>query len=86
MKEIWKFELAPEQTIFMPKGAKILCVQTQFNRPVLWAEVNTKNSVEARNFRAYATGQTLPDNHGDYIGTFQIEGDSLVFHIYEVKS
>ncbi len=85
MRAIWKFPLkiVDEQTVSMPQGARLLCVQTQNGVPYLWAEV-TVNS-EARNelltFHVYGTGHPMPEDPGTYIGTFQLP--SLVFHVYQ---
>lgn len=41
MKTIWKYPLQvlDRQTLFMPPGAEILSLQTQFGNPCLWARV-----------------------------------------------
>lgn len=82
-----KYQLGPQTTnhIVMPMGTKILTVQSQGDSPCLWTLVNTDNKRETRNFRIYATGQDIdwPLEHLQYIGTFQLYGGSLVWHVFE---
>lgn len=82
-KTIWKYELrGPRTEIQMPKGSAVLCVQTQYNKPVLWAEVDPEAPPVKRRFLAVPTGGTLYGDERHYVGTFQIEGGQLVFHVY----
>jgi hypothetical protein len=84
MKAVWKFTIqGPRQTIEMPAGAKILSLQTQHNEPQIWALVDTHAPKESRTFRAVPTGADFIDDEMTYIGTFQINNGSLVFHIFE---
>ncbi len=89
MKTIWKFELEATrlQNIIMPKGAKILCVQMQGETACLWALVNPdEKETEARNIETFGTGHTISEDEGtsrEYIGTYQLLGGSLVFHVFE---
>lgn len=89
MKTIWKFQLQviDRQRILMPEGAQILCVQTQSDVPNLWALVDPESLKTQRIFMIYGTGH--PVRHSPlgetYIGTFQMHGGSLVFHVFEVK-
>lgn len=86
MKEIWKYPLDPISQISMPVQAKILAVQEQCGRPCLWALVNVSNPKETRYFAIRGTGHSLPDDPGNYIGTFQLEGGAFVFHVFEILS
>lgn len=87
MKTIWKFSLGvmDEQTIPMPIGAHILHVARQGGVPQLWAEVMTNTPTSPRVIRMFGTGHPMPNNPGRYIGTFQMLGDALVFHVYETE-
>jgi hypothetical protein len=38
-----------------------------------------------RTFRVYGTGHNLPDDPGQYVGTFQIHNEGLVFHVFEAN-
>ena len=79
----WSLKITDTQTIEMPHGAKILCVQTQRGDPQLWALVNEGGNLEQRIFATYGTGHTVPDSPGEYVGTYQVVGDQLVFHVFE---
>lgn len=82
---IWKYELevTDKQWVNMPEGAKILTVQIQNGRPCLWAIVNPKNKPEERVIETYGTGNPFKEFERSYIGTYQLQGGSLVFHVFE---
>jgi hypothetical protein len=84
VKTIWKYPLAPEVTLEMPLGAKVLCVHLQHADVCLWALVDSSETRrEKRYFAAFGTGHELPLDPGEYIGT--VLDSLLVFHIFEVK-
>ena len=85
MQAIWKFPLtcADKGIIAMPKGAKVLCVQTQLDEPQIWAVCNIGAEKEDRTFAIYGTGHVHESIGGEYVGTFQMRGGSLVFHVFE---
>lgn len=83
MKTIWKYILQPETTVQMPREARILCVQEQHGNTCLWALVDPQQPRETRRFNTYGTGFDMPENPGQYIGTFQVESGRLVFHVFE---
>ena len=88
MRTIWKFELETidRQTVDLPKCAEILTVQTQRERPCLWAMVNPGADKEPRKFEIYGTGHIVPYDLVEdrkYIGTFQLQEGDLVFHLFE---
>lgn len=83
MKTIWKWTLKPACEISMPDKAKILTVQVQNGEPQLWATVDTNEPTVLRKFCTYGTGHTLPDNPGEFIGSFQLADGALVFHVFE---
>lgn len=87
MEAIWKFplDIEDEVKISMPRGAKILCVQTQRNVPYLWAIVDIEASKEVRTFVIYGTGPQHEKIRGKYIGTFQALDESFVGHVFELK-
>ena len=84
---IWKWTLAVTglQTVAMPRGAQVLSVQMQGGAPQLWALVDEKAPTEPRTFATYGTGDPMPEvaNHGRFVDTYQMDGDSLVFHVFE---
>lgn len=97
MQTIWKFpiEIKDEQTIEMPGGSKILCVNTQGpelvnhhqeNIPAqafLWAVVDPKAAIHPVQIYIYGTGNPAPNLYkASYIGTFQQFGGALVWHVF----
>lgn len=85
MKTIYKYQLdtTDEQTILMPSTAKILTVQMQGLAPCIWAEVDAEQPKEYRTILTYGTGHSMKSTSQRYVGTYQIYGDNLVFHVYE---
>jgi hypothetical protein len=70
----------------MPEGAQVLCVQNQgpvhTPLPFLWAKVNTEKKLVPKKILIRGTGHPL-EGDAHYIGTFQIDGGDLVFHVFE---
>lgn len=84
MNAIWKYPLqGPSVTLEMPRGARILDLQTQHNVPTIWALVDPTEFKVRRTFHAVATGGEFSQAGLSYVGTFQINGGGLVFHIFE---
>lgn len=82
--KIYKYHIRPGSIkIKMPIGSKILSIQTQFNEPEMWVLVNQNNKECEREFVVFATGQEIDENNIEYIGTFQIDNGSLIFHLFE---
>lgn len=85
MKTIWKYPIKPITVLQIPPDAKILCVQMQGSIPCIWALLDPHSSLTTRRcFRTVGTGHDVPDDPGEYIGTFQAFGGDLVFHVFEV--
>ncbi len=84
---IWKFPLAVDDNAVchMPEGARVLTVAVQTGAPWLWAIVDRHAPLEKRRFAVRGTGHDL-DAVGDYIGTFMLDGGSLVFHVFEAAA
>lgn len=89
MKMIWKYDISEESTVDMPEGAQILDVQMQrTERPprssaCVWALVDPDRTPVKRALVLYGTGHPLPDDPGAYVGTFQVAGGSLVWHLFD---
>lgn len=66
----------------MPLDSHILCVQVQGGTPCLWARVDPNAPSVARRILVFGTGHSI-EGHPDYIGTYQLSGGSLIFHVYE---
>lgn len=91
MTTIYKFPV-PMQQLFqqeLPKGATVLSVQEQVNAAQMWVMLDPDEETEVRHFEVYGTGfemRTLtPTEKREYIGTFQMDGGQLVFHLFELK-
>ena len=99
-RTIWKFPFAidDEVEIEMPHGAEVLHVDVQNGQPCMWAIVNPDEPRETwrtYKFSVFGTGHPLPDLEPDkpldrvhlhHVGTFQMRGGSLVFHIFSSTS
>lgn len=92
MKTVWKYTLPwppPSDLVGfrMPKGARPLTIQTQAGRPCVWALVDDERPLEPRWFRIAGTGHPIEDEIAEdgYIGTFQVIGGGLIFHVFEVS-
>ena len=87
-KCIYKYKIDDERIeIDLPKGAEILCVQTQNEVPHIWALVDPSIEVkEKRWFRVIGTGEDLDCFSSlKYIGTFQFMKGLLVWHVFEER-
>ena len=84
MMTIWKYpiEVTAKQLIAMPEGAKILTVQTQDGRPCLWALVDPERELKCRLVHTVGTGQEVPLGARHYVGTYQLRGGLLVYHVF----
>lgn len=70
----------------MPGGAKILTVQMQNGKPYMWAMVNPEEELQKRTFRMAGIGHSINEREIiGYIGTFQMQDGTLVFHLFEIK-
>ena len=84
MKTIWKFPVPPtdEGSILeMPQGAEI---QVQGGGVQLWALVDPEADSETRIFRTYGTGHPIDHEPGRLVGTYQLNGGGLIFHVFEL--
>lgn len=87
MRTIHKYEvpIADSFTLELPANAHLLCVQTQLGTPQLWALVDADARKEAHRFELRGTGHNCDGlSPGEYVGTFQIRGGDLVFHLFHL--
>ncbi len=89
MKTIYKYQVVvtDEPEISMPRGAQILSFQTQNEQPCIWVLVNPDEPVlEIRKFYLRGTGHPIQINPSAlrFIGTTQLMGGMLVFHLFEI--
>ena len=85
LKEIWEFHLdiCDEQTILIPKNAKILSVQAQNDNLCLWVLCDPLASKIERIFYIYGTGNPIQNYPlGKFINTAQTK-DGMSWHIFE---
>jgi len=83
---IWKYDLNIDdsQMIEMPIGAIIISCHLQYGRPVLWAIVDPRQPRKHRIINMSGTGRDLSNRIlGVFIGTFLINRDDLVFHVFD---
>jgi len=83
-KTIWKFPapIKDSLTIQMPIWADVMSVQLQHGEPCLWARVDADMPTEPRRFCWRGTGHPA-EVLGRFIGTVQMHGGALVFHLFE---
>ena len=91
MKRVYKYALLPMGDIVvvhLPFGAGVLTVHEQKGEVYLWALVDPlETATTARTFRIAGTGHDMSDAECDeYVGTFFLCGNQLVFHVFEVMS
>lgn len=81
---IWKQDvpISDSLTISMPQGAAILCVQVQHGAPVIWMRCDEDAPMVDRSLRWRGTGHKA-DDVGVYVGTIQLAGGDLVFHLFD---
>ena len=85
-KTIWKFlfETTDFFTLDLPVGAEILAVALQRGQPCIWVLCDPKAGKETRIFVVYGTGHPIYHcSDKKYIGTYQLSGNGLVFHLFE---
>lgn len=78
----YAFRIEDSFTLMMPRGARVLSVQVQRERPCLWALVD--ESTEARRyFKLVGTGHEFESTGWRFLGTFQMHDGALVWHLFE---
>lgn len=86
MKTIFKYpiKVEDEQIVMLPINAQILTVQTQHETPCIWALIDkNENRTTPVKVKIYGTGHPIPDSENlTYIGTFQLYGGNIVFHVF----
>lgn len=72
--------------VLLPKGARIMSCQVQFEDIQLWFLTNVhEKELENRRFEIYTTGCQLPDdiNELTFLATVQMYGGNDVYHVFE---
>lgn len=86
-RAIWKYpvHLTDQFGAHIPEGAEVLSVQVQHGEPQMWVLVEPDAPQRYRNFRVVGTGHPFDPAGWDFVGTFQISGGDLVFHLFEER-
>jgi hypothetical protein len=77
-------KVSDEFDLALPADAHILTVQVQHGTPCMWALVDTEKPLETRHFRLAGTGHPIAQDISRYLGTFQVDGGNLIFHLFEM--
>lgn len=90
MDTIWRFSLpiTDRPMIDMPRGAHVLSSPPSSRNDSqieIWAQVDTDQSVEKREFRIVGTGNPAPDDCGRFVGSVITHGGVAVWHVYEAN-
>ena len=85
--KIFKYELdiTDKQHRSMPLGARVLSVQMQHNKIMVWAVVDPDAVYVPRTFHMYGTGHDVPDDYEKYkyLATVQNASGDFVLHVFE---
>jgi hypothetical protein len=85
MEVIYKYQVqvAEEQIIRLPEDSEILTVQNQAGLTYLWVKHDTDKPLKDYRFLMIGTGHPIDEVfNGKYIGTFQKQGGTLIFHLF----
>ncbi len=86
MKRIYKYNLlvSDSQMVSLPLDSEILSVQMQGDSLMMWCLVDTNKASEQIIINIFGTGNPIDnDFKGLFIDTFQMNGGSLVFHVFK---
>lgn len=83
--QIYKYPVSVLDTfeVLMPRGAFVLGVAVQHERPQMWARVDTSQPMLPRRFHLRGTGYPLTGGEGRFVGSFLMHDGALVFHLFE---
>lgn len=76
-------EVTDKQRVAMPRGARPLAVQVQYGVPCLWVLCDPEAPASDRLLAIHGTGHRVPEDPGVHIGSFQMHGGGLVFHVFD---
>jgi hypothetical protein len=87
MLTIWKYDLKPNnpQIIKAPCDLEFLSVQVQKDEPKIWAKVGDTKPIVTYEVYTFGTGHNIDQVEKlslNFLGTFQIEEGSYVFHAF----
>lgn len=85
-KKIYKYPISHGKTK-LPEGAHVLSVGMQQGQLMVWAIVDVSKPLPFINtFAGFHTGETLPPEPGKYVGTFLMEEQTDVLHIFQLST
>lgn len=88
MRQVFKYPIPLEDhfELELPEVNRVLKVDVQLNRPMLWVLVDPTRKTEPSKFRLAGTGHEIADgDYNEYIGSFQLSGGSLIFHLFRIN-
>lgn len=87
MLVIWKFNVEPGQFSHeLPRSAQVLSVHMQSGSAFMWVLLDPDYPKTMRTFHVVGTGQRVVElDMFIFIGTFLMENDSLVWHLFEER-
>jgi len=84
---VYKYPVLMDDTfaIMLPKRHRVLSVQVQNGQPQIWVLVDLDGETEEVKFHLAGTGNLIAGDAPSwtYIGTFQMSGGALVFHLFQ---
>lgn len=82
---IYKYQVLIDDqfSIDLPKGAQVLSVGVQHDRPYVWVLQDPGAPLYRRLFAVATTGNPLPPGCDKFIGTFQLMGGRFIGHLFE---
>lgn len=87
MHTIWKYTLSSKDSFSLeiPENAEILSLHMQSGEPCIWVLCDPNLPKVERTFFLYGTGHPITQDMDwlRFVGTFLIEKDLLVFHLFE---
>lgn len=85
MKRVYKYPVAPGTfSHIMTERVDMLDVQIQHGEAQLWALVDISAPEQWRHFITAGTGHNIEQRVIGHVGTFQLDGGDLIFHVFEV--
>jgi hypothetical protein len=86
MKRIFKYPIPIADEFILPLTlfAEILTVQMQKSEPQMWVLIDPDEPKYERKFHLYGTGMTITNDSHVYLGSFQMLGGDLIYHLFEV--
>lgn len=88
MKRVFKYpiEVTDVQTVDAPADWEPLSVQMQGETLCLWALIDDDQPTTSHRVFVHGTGHEVHAGADRFVGTFQVGGGALVFHVFtEVK-